>query len=135
YGFIEPDGTPLEGLSEVEMSRTGYRLGMEHLRDDPPALVDDVVEGSVELYRPPFYAAYYSTRERTPGGGPFPSSVEPGVHRAARSYARAWLAFAAVAIVGLVRLRRHPRVLAPIAAFIVINWIGFAVVFWAMPRY
>lgn len=134
YGFVDPRHTPLAGLTEDELSETGYRLGIEHLREEPFAIVGDVAEGTVELLSPPSYAAHYSTRET--GRYPFPASVPPEVEGAARFVAVAgWIPLALVAAVGLVRLRTRPRALASLGALLLANWACFAVVFWAMPRY
>jgi hypothetical protein len=134
YGFVDPGDTPLAGLSEDELNETGYRLGLEHLGREPWGLVGDAVEGTVELYGPPSYAAYYSTRAT--GRHPFPSSVAPVVHETARAYAVVgWLVVAPLALLGLVRLRSRPRILAALLTPVLTNWLCFAVVFWAMPRY
>lgn len=134
YGFVDPAQTPLRGLAEDELAETGYRLGLEHLAEAPWSLAGDVARGTIELYAPPEYAAHYSTRAR--GRYPFPPSVSPAVEDGARTIAVVgWVGFALVALAGVVRLRTRPRALAAIGALVLANWLCFAVVFWAMPRY
>lgn len=136
YGFAHYETTDLAGLDEVEMSRRGYELGLQALRDRPTRLVGDVVEGTRELYGPPRYAPYFSSRDFAERG-PYPLAVKPGTILAVRTWNLiGWYSIAILAVVGWVRLvvQRH-RASAVIAGMLVANWLCFAVVFWALARY
>ncbi len=136
YGFEHYETTALAGLDEVEMSRRGYELGMQSLKEDPGRLLGDISEGTRELYGPPRYAPYFSSRgfaER----GPYPLVVGTGTITAVRSYNLiGWYSIAALAVVGwaVLAVRRH-RAAAVLTAMVAANWLCFTVVFWALARY
>lgn len=136
YGFAHYDTTDLAGLSEVEMSRRGYELGLESLRQRPGRLIGDVAEGTQELYSTPRYAPYFSSRDFAPVG-PYPLGVSPTLIASVRIYNTiGWLGITALGILGWVLLvvRRHRSVLV-LSGMVVANWLCFAVVFWALARY
>jgi hypothetical protein len=137
YGWYDTDAVgPLAGLGELAANREGYELGLDHVRAQPSDLVRAVRRGTEELWRPPRYAAYYSTVETAPDP-PYPRSVSRGVIDAARQYAEwGWFVVGALAAAGaVVLLLRHRRVFVALAGLVVANWLCFAVVFWALPRY
>jgi hypothetical protein len=137
YGWYDTDNVgPLAGLGELAASREGYELGLDHVREEPFDLLRTTRRGTVELWRPPRYAAHYSTVETAPDP-PFPRSVSPGVVDAARAYAGwGWFVTAALALGGAgVLLLRRRRVLVAFAGLVVANWLCFSVVFWALARY
>jgi 4-amino-4-deoxy-L-arabinose transferase-like glycosyltransferase len=82
YGYVDIEATPLRGLDEPDLNRTGFRLGFEHLREEPWSLVTSASRGAVELFRTPRYAAFYGTR-RTAPAPPFPISTSTRVVEAA----------------------------------------------------
>lgn len=136
YGFAHYDTTELAGLDEVEMSRRGYELGRESLQEQPWRLVGDVVEGTRELYGPPRYAPYFSSRDFAQVG-PYPLGVSPELIAAVRVYNTiGWYGIAALAVLGwcMLVLRRHRSVLV-LTGMALANWLCFAVVFWALARY
>jgi hypothetical protein len=136
YGFEHYDRTPLAGLDEVGMSRRGYELGLERLREDPGRLARTVATGTARLYGAPRYAPYFSSRGFA-AEHPYPLRVDPGLIAAVRTANLAiWYGVAALAAAGwVVALVRHRRAAAVIGSFVAANWVCFAVVFWALPRY
>lgn len=136
YGFAHYETTELAGLDEVEMSRRGYELGMASLREEPSRLIDDIVTGTQELYGPPRYAPYFSSRAFAEKA-PYPLGVAPRTITAVRTYnLLGWYSIAALAVVGwaVLVVRRH-RAAAVLTAMVAANWLCFTVVFWALPRY
>ncbi len=136
YGFAHYDTTDLAGLDEVEMSRRGYELGTASLREQPSRLLDDIVTGTQELYGPPRYAPYFSSRDFAEKA-PYPLGVRAGTITAVRTYnLLGWYSIAALAVVGWAALvvRRH-RAAAVLTAMVAANWICFTVIFWALARY
>ncbi|MFV0318338.1 MAG: glycosyltransferase family 39 protein [Microthrixaceae bacterium] len=136
YGFAYYDTTDLAGLSEVEMNREGYRIGMQSLRDQPTRLLGDIVEGTRRLYSVPRYAPFFSTRGFATQA-PYPRAASPSVLGTARAYTQiAWYAIGSLSIAGWVILlvRRHRAALVT-TAMVFSNWFCFTVVFWALPRY
>ena len=134
YGFAYD--TPLAGLDEVSMSRRGYVLGIEHLREDPVGLLDDVAVGTRRLYEPPRYAAFYSTRSFAPIA-PYPRSVSASLLSDVRTVDQdGWYIIAALAVAGWILLIANRRRAAlVVTGFAAANWICFTVMFWALPRY
>ena len=136
YGFAHYETTELAGLDEAEMSRRGYELGMDSLSERPGRLLGDIAEGTRELYGPPRYAPYFSTREFAERG-PYDLGVSPELIREVRrNNLIGWYSIAALAVVGwaILVLRRHRAALV-LTGMVVANWLCFAVVFWALPRY
>ena len=118
------------------MSRLGYELGTASLREQPSRLLDDVVRGTKELYGPPRYAPYFSSRDFAEKA-PYPLGVGTGTITAVRTYNLVgWYSIAALAVVGwtVLALRRH-RAAAVLTAMVAANWVCFTVVFWALARY
>lgn len=138
YGWTDPGRTPLAGLDEVETNRQGYALGLERIRQDPWSLVARAARGTYELYRPPRYAAFYSTRSRGEHP-PYRAGVGSAVVAAARTVAVwGWYLTAPLAAAGAVLLGRSRgtrRALVAVIALLAANWFCFTVVAWAMPRY
>lgn len=136
YGFVHYHTTELAELDEVEMSRRGYELGRKSLQERPQRLIGDVVEGTRELYGPPKYAPYFSSRDFAEIG-PYPLGVRPSTIAAVRAYNTVgWYGIAAFAVLGWSMLvhRRHRSVLV-LTGMVAANWLCFAVVFWALARY
>jgi 4-amino-4-deoxy-L-arabinose transferase-like glycosyltransferase len=136
YGYVPYQTTPLADLDEASMSKRGYKLGVENLRDDPGRLVGDIVEGTHRLYEPPRYAPWFSTRGFAKVA-PYPRDVSARFYSVVqRVNVVGWYAIAGVAVAGWVLLvARRRRAALVITGFAVANWICFAVVFWALPRY
>ena len=136
YGFAHYETTELAGLDEVEMSRRGYELGLASLREQPSRLIDDIVTGTQELYGPPRYAPYFSSRDFAEKA-PYPLGVGSGTITAVRTYnLLGWYSIAALAVAGwaMLVLRRH-RAAWVLTAMVAANWVCFTVVFWALARY
>ncbi len=136
YGFAYYDTTALAGLDEVQMNRRGYELGLKSLERRPGRLLGDIAEGTRQLYGPPRYAPYFSSRDFA-RVGPYPLGVSPTLLASVRIYNMlGWYGIAAVAVLGwvLLVLRRHRSVLV-LTGMVLANWLCFAVVFWALARY
>jgi 4-amino-4-deoxy-L-arabinose transferase-like glycosyltransferase len=136
YGYVPYDTTPLAGLDEEAMSKRGYRLGVENLRDEPTRILGDIATGTKHLYEPPRYAPLYSSRSYalTP---PYPPSVSHKLLSVAeRVNVVGWYLVAGLGVTGLLLLvARRRRAALVIIGMAAANWICFAVVFWALPRY
>ncbi len=138
YRYVEPEFTPLRGLDEVTMNRRGYELGLELILDHPTDVVRTTLRYSYELYRAPTYVAHYSTRKNV--GPPYRAAVSrTTVQTAKTASAIGWFVSGGLLIVGIgaltVRRGRGRRALGGLLALVATNWLCFAVVFWAMPRY
>ena len=102
YGFAYD--TPLAGLDEVSMSRSGYALGIEHLRKEPLGLLGDVAVGTRRLYEPPRYAAVFSTRSFA-RIAPYPRSVSASLLSDVRTVDQdGWYVIAGLAVAGWILL-------------------------------
>jgi 4-amino-4-deoxy-L-arabinose transferase-like glycosyltransferase len=136
YGYVPYDTTPLAGLDEAGMSKRGYRLGVENLRDEPTRILGDIAKGTKHLYEPPRYAPLYSSRAFAKVA-PYPPSVSTKLLSVVqRVNVIGWYTVAGLAAAGWTLLvARRRRAALVIAGFAAANWICFAVVFWALPRY
>jgi 4-amino-4-deoxy-L-arabinose transferase-like glycosyltransferase len=136
YGYAPYDTTPLAGLGEEAMSKRGYRLGVENLRDEPARILGDIATGTKQLYEPPRYAPLYSSRAYALAS-PYPPSVS---HKLLSVVERVnvvgWELVAGLGVTGwLLLVARRRRAALVITGMAAANWVCFAVVFWALPRY
>lgn len=137
YRYVDPEATPLAGLDELDLNRRGYSLGLNAIRSNPLGMARSSLRSSYELYRPPTYAAFYSTRRQTPS--PYQPGVSATVVRSAtRASVVGWVVTASLVPVGfaaLLAVLRTRHALSALVALLIANWLCFAVVFWGMPRY
>ncbi len=136
YGYV-PDGTPLYGLDMVEQNRRGFTLAFEYLREDPLSVLRDARRGTIELFRAPDYALFWSTRQAAyPGDPAFEEKSLRFLDLAGqivRVGAAAALALSAAALVGF---RAWPsRLKTLILPLILSSWVLRTVIYWAQPRY
>jgi 4-amino-4-deoxy-L-arabinose transferase-like glycosyltransferase len=137
YGWRELDDTPLEGLEPVAAYREGYRLGLDYLLENPLRLFSDAATGTARLYAP---GAAYGVREalwvpasNSAEGVAFRRKYPWGTRGLVATY-YVCLALLAVASVLFFRSRRRAAWLVPLG-IIAMNWLCYAVVFWAKARY
>lgn len=137
YGWHELEGTPLEGLEPVAAYREAYRLGLDYLRENPLRLFSDAATGTALLYAP---GAAYGVREalwvpasNSAQGVAFRRKYPWGTRGLVATY-YVCLALLAVVSIGFLRPRRRVAWLVPLG-IIVMNWLCYAVVFWAKARY
>lgn len=138
YGWHPVQGTPLEGLDEVQAQRRGYEIGLAYLaRHGSRRIVGDTLRGTQRLYSPsawPF-ALYWSTR--TPGRTPDENRKNriPG-HRLWRHLAGLYRIPFCGALLSVIFIRRVPSLAAVVLyGLVAMNWFGHCVIFWADPRY
>ena len=138
YGWY-PEGSPLEGLPPEEANRLGWELGLDYLRQNPLRLVADVGYGTVELFRTPEYALYWSTRGLADGGDPLdPASfTEIWINsKWAVEFALAIPALLVLSGAAILRYRTWPRRLVWLVVPLVLSSWGLrTVLYWAKPRY
>lgn len=137
YGWHELEGTPLEGLEPVAAYREGYRLGLDYLRENPLRLFSDAATGTARLYAP---GAAYGVREalwvpasNSAQGVAFRRKYPWGTRGLVATY-YVCLTLLAVASLLFFRPRRRAAWLVPLG-IIAMNWLCYAVVFWAKARY
>ncbi len=138
YGWHNLQGTVLEGKSEIEAQETGYQVGLKHITDaNLTMLTKDIALGTNQLFfSQPRYSVYWSTRlPRLESGIPNPSKQLEGSKWFYKStYIYFPLLF--VSIASLLFLHNYTKkTIILLYGIVLMNWIGYAVVFWAKARY
>ncbi|MBN2171765.1 MAG: hypothetical protein JW819_10660 [Candidatus Krumholzibacteriota bacterium] len=129
YGLRALPDTPLAGLDERAAAREGWRLGLRHIGERPVSLLESAALGTARLLRPSQYALQWSLR-----GG---ANVPPVPREILR-----WLLYLSWPALVLLVLAapwlagaRPGRLLAVPFLILAANWVCYALVFWAKPRY
>jgi hypothetical protein len=138
YWWHPLQGTPLEGLSEVEIHRRGYQLAVSYLRAATPAqLAADLRLATGRFFSASDdYAVIWSTR--APGPNPDTFTATPFGARRPFTTVILWfnVAVFAAAASAVLLVRRYPgRTWAVLYGVVAMSWIGYCVVFAASPRY
>ena len=138
YGFHPLEGTPMHGLAELQQHRRGFELGFEYIRNATASMLfTDVVDATRYLYAADGdYGQLWSTRT----AGPDPDVSTPNDLGKAAAYTTLiiwWNRLLVVAALGaVVFARRYPReVWWAFGGMVVLNWVGYCVIFEATPRY
>jgi len=138
YGWHPLKGTPLEGLSQLDMHRRGYELGFEYLsRASLRQIAGDIWTGTTRLYGPAAssYGLYWSTRQAGPTPDDFQTKPLAGLS-ILQWLADAYVLLLSGAILSLVFLHAWPlRAAALSYGIVVLNWIAHCWIFWADPRF
>lgn len=137
YGWQELDQTSLGGLNTTQAHRRGFTLGREHLLSEPFSALSSIAKGTLQLYRPSNYGLFWST-----GWSPDKSAEMSDAFLHAAGWllsiagVAAYLTLVGLCLIGLVlmngllRETRREWLLA-----VGMNWMCYAVVFWATGRY
>ena len=137
-GWFPLKGTPLEGLTQLQMQTRGYELGIDYIRRAGfSRLLKDAWIGTTRLYSPvssPF-SLRWSTMQAGAGPDDFTRRPIPGMRfleLVSGTYGLIALAAAASWL-----LRRHfpPGTFAVIWSLIAIHWITHGLVFLGESRY
>jgi hypothetical protein len=138
YGYHSLEGTRMAGLTELERHKRGYEIGFEYIRHaTAKQLVADVVKATGFLYAANGdYGQFWSTRAT----GPNPDEFTANDLGKAMTYTDLIIwwnrLLVAAALAAVVFVRRYPlEVWWAFAGLVVLNWVGYCVVFEATPRY
>ena len=136
YGYQQlPQST--SGLDEIAKQNQLYRLGWEHIRSHPGSLLGSTLLGTVRLYAPSTYGINWSSRlpAAEPGGDWRTQSL--GGLKVFRVSVFVGYALLLLGIILAPVTRRYWTGLNifVIAGIIFSNWLCFAVIFYAKPRY
>ncbi len=138
YGCQTIIGTPLEGLSDIEAQENGYRLGLEYLQEISVAeALATVAEGTRRLYlKPAKYSLKWSLRlPREHREAPWTENRIParGFFDSLLFYYYLVIAFA---FCSLLLLRKYAmKAWIMLYGVILMNWAGYALIFYSKPRY
>jgi len=138
YGWQATGDTPLAGMNEVAMQARGYALGLDYLEHAGwLRIVEDIAAGTGGLYSPQAYpfASFWSTL----AAGTTPDDSTPNALARlwwVRQLGEAYRIVLYGAVLSVLVARRFPRGAAPVLyGLVAMSWLGYAVVFWADPRY
>jgi 4-amino-4-deoxy-L-arabinose transferase-like glycosyltransferase len=138
YGLINKD-TPLYGLGQVERNKLGYQLGIQYIHDASLwTLLKDIAVGTCNLYLSGTDSIYWSTRYQSqpPPHAPYPYKQLRGDWLFARWAFNAYSILLIGAMLSCIFFPRYPsKMWFILYGIVVMNWIGYAVVFFAQPRY
>ena len=138
YGYQDLAGTPLAGLNELDRQTRGYQAGWQYIREASLRdLASDLVEATAYQFSvSDDYAQFWSTR--APGRNPDQfGATNLGARRPFTRVILWWNVLLFVAAgASLVFLRRFTwHVWATLYGIVILNWIGYCVVFEATARY
>lgn len=134
YGYHELDYSTFEERDEANRSGEALRIGLDRLIRSPWTLATDVIQGTWELYRPTRYALYYSLQEYRPG----PETVggKRFTWNVLMIFSVAFYLFLLI-LSGLAAAKRliNLRALRVLGLVVAMNWLFYAVLFFAQPRF
>jgi hypothetical protein len=138
YGYHSLEGTRMAGLTELERHKRGYEIGFEYIRNATARqLAADVIKATDCLYAANGdYGQFWSTRAT----GPNPDEFTANDLGKAMTYTDLIIwwnrLLVAAALAAVVVVRRYPlEVWWAFGGLLVLNWVGYCVVFEATPRY
>lgn len=139
YGLHALRKTELRGLGEVERDRKAKELGLRHLRERGiPGIVNHIKIGTERLLLTPATYAFFQSAESPPWDT---SKDIPLELTRVRWFMKPVLtmfyyAMFAGAVISLCFIRSVAwRASAVLWGMVLLNWVGYATVFWATPRY
>jgi 4-amino-4-deoxy-L-arabinose transferase-like glycosyltransferase len=135
YGFTED--VPWPRGDEVTANRVGWELGIAHVRERPVSVLVSIREGTTRLFDAPEYALISSTQQAIPGEPlewnrrhvRFAGTLGTILH----STAAVSLSLALVSLLTLPMWGRGLRLV--VVGFLMVNWLGHAVLFFGHPRF
>ncbi len=136
YGYQAESQTPLDNPDEVARHRIGFEAACEYIGRCPWSVCQSALRGTADLYSPPNYSLYWSTRlvdgdlHRRP---PKPLAL---MYRAEQLLLAAWYVLAGLAALSVLTIRRWaPGGAACIALCLLGNWVCNAVITFGSARY
>ncbi len=136
YGWRTPLPLPLLITDEITRNDLGWHYGLRYVRQHPEHWLPTVHRGTRALLAPSYYAAHYSTVRVDADRGRVVAREDLALRGPAIALARVtsrWLLWAGLA--GLAILSVWRRGWAGVVGLAAANWLVYAVVFWAQPRY
>lgn len=135
YGFVPLDQTPMAGLGERDVQRKAWELGLQHVRENPGSVLSSAYHGTTELFAPSLqeYGLFWSSRD---ADRQLLDHVEP-IYATLKTavVAGAWFLLL-VPVLSLLNRRAVGHGLVFTAgAFVLANWLFYAVFFLGNPRY
>jgi 4-amino-4-deoxy-L-arabinose transferase-like glycosyltransferase len=128
--------TDFKGSNAAERQEEAFRQGAEYLRANPLRLLSDMAKGTKGLY---FSESFYALRDALVGKyqeGSVTYEVRKKVPSGARRLVSTfYLALLALAAASLAFCRKHMTRPSIVIGVIVMNWVCYAVVFFAKARY
>jgi 4-amino-4-deoxy-L-arabinose transferase-like glycosyltransferase len=138
YGGHSLKGTDFEDMDEVQRQKFGYKLGFEYLTTaNLQKIAKDISVGTSNLYfSTDYYALYWSTRiPSLESDTPNPSKQLKGIYEI-QKVLQMYFFLALSAILSLLFVRHYPlKVCFFLFGIVIMNWIGYAWIFWAKARY
>jgi len=139
YGGHPLQGTPLEeGTDEIETQKIGYQVGLEYISNANLArIAQDIIIGSKHLFlSQPNYSVSWNTKlPRLESGTPNPSKQLKGINWFYK-LTKVYFPLMLVALMSILFVHRYThKAIVSLYGIIIMNWIGYACVFWAKARY
>ena len=138
YGWHVLEGPVFAGKSEAQQQAIGYELGFKYLSEASLLrIARDIAEGTARLYLlSGAYSVEWSTKlPRLKPGTPYPSKQLKGTNLF-KELTWAYFILFSAAILSCLFLLRYPlRMWFYLYGIVVMNWIGYAWIFWAKARY
>jgi len=134
YGFRPLSDTPLDDHPTRERNAAGYQIGWGFIKENPGSVLDSIVAGTRELYRPDDDGVYWSTRTHAEGERIQKDVPLLGAWSFLGKTSLQLLEVLAV----LALLRRRPwtkKAAWLLGGILFANWVCYAVVFFGQPRY
>jgi len=154
YGWHSLQETPFEGLSEVEQQKLGYRLGFEYLFSaGSKRIIKDIFSSTLHLYGASSdYTVFWCTRlqpKQTAENNhlsskhgkwagknvSYPSRKLSGINLFSKM-TKFYYVLALGALLSIIFLRKYSlSVWVFLYGIVLMNWIGYAVIFWGIARF
>ncbi|MFQ5962764.1 MAG: ArnT family glycosyltransferase [Candidatus Scalinduaceae bacterium] len=138
YGWHTLKGTVFDGKNEVQQQELGYQLGLEYLTNASLLrIAKDIAKGTYKLFfTSDTYSVAWSTRlPRLEQGTPWPSKELKGTYWFYKLTLTYFALFLAASLSFLFLCRYTFRMWVFLYGIVMMNWIGYALIFWGKTRY
>lgn len=139
YGYFPLPQEIFGGLDEVQSQRLAFRLGWEHIKENPFSILESIFLGTVKLYEPSTYGINWSTRTVLhQSDGTWATITRPLAGRLVLKGLSivAYCLLLLGVLLSLINRQDWSRLsVLVVGGVIFLNWVGLAVISLAIQRY
>ena len=139
YGYFPLPQEIFGGLDEIQSQRLAFRLGWEHIKENPLSILGSIFLGTIKLYEPSTYGINWSTRTvRQESDGKLTTITRPLAGRLVlKGISIGAYCLLLLGVLWSLKNIKDWSILSilVVGGVILLNWIGHTVILLAIQRY